>query len=218
MFHSGLEAECLINQIENETNLNFPVSREIMCSWLNMTEQLLYSDVVREMRSASVDFSHNIPLCELPFDGECEDFPRFSDICGIFAVSPDGERIELEQTTPLNMLRGVQRDLSYCFDGGVIRFSDDLTSVSDKFAGNKLRCREVIILRYVRPAPKSVISGRVIGEIMLPPEFCELIACRLRGEKYRLIGDDVLCAKWIGEYNSVLASFADFVSARRVQV
>lgn len=206
MFYSGISAQKIKESIEAETQINTEIPAELWCMWINMTEQLLYSDVICEMRYAELDFSDEVLFDELPFDDEFEDFPRFSDICGIFAVSGNGEKTELEESEPKSFFRGVQGEFSYLFDGGKIRISAD---------GDFER---LLILRYARPVPKRVISGLIIGEIMLPPEFCEMIVCRLRGEAFRLINDDVLCAKWIGEYNAHLENFKAFIDRRRAKV
>lgn len=48
--------------------------------------------------------------------------------------------------------------------------------------------------------------------VPLPYEFTELVRCKLRGEAYKLINDDALAAKWIGEYNTLLENFKVYIS------
>lgn len=51
------------------------------------------------------------------------------------------------------------------------------------------------------------------GVVPLPYEFTELVRCKLRGEAYKLINDDALAAKWIGEYNTLLENFKVYIAS-----
>lgn len=211
MYGCGIKAEEIISIVENETNSEPAVTRHAYCSWINATEQLLYSDIIREQRMSEIPFKKEVGFDELSCDLGCEDMPRFEDILRIYGVK-DGERVELEHSDIESVLRGVQADYSYYFDGKCIVINGEYDSV--------------IIVRIARPIPKRVIKTvvetdtieKVIGNIALPYEFAELLICKLRAEKYRLINEDELCAKWTDKYNFVLENFKQYVGARRSAV
>lgn len=205
MYHSGFFASDIIDSVRSETNDSFPVSLSSYVNWINMVEQLLYSDIVKEQRCAEMPFKKVISFGELPLDEACEDIPRFADIIHIYGITADGSSVELEFASAENVLRGVQADNAYYFDGHGINIC------ADGYA-------RLIVMWIARPAPKRVIGETVIGSIMLPPEFIELLICKLRAEKYRLTNDDALCAKWADEYNYHLLNFKNFVDARRPKV
>lgn len=65
---------------------------------------------------------------------------------------------------------------------------------------------------------KLVVKGRFgesfyVDAVPLPYEFVELVRCKLRGEAYKLINDDALAAKWIGEYNTLLENFKVYIAS-----
>jgi hypothetical protein len=205
MYHSGFFASDIIETVKSETNDSFPVSLVSYVNRINGVEQLLYSDIVKEQRLSEMPFKKVISFGELPLDEACEDIPRFADIIHIYGINADGSSVELEFSSAENVLRGVQADNSYYFDG------HDIKVCADGY-------ESLIIMWIARPAPKRVIGETVIGSIMLPPEFIELLICKLRAEKYRLTNDDALCAKWADEYNYHLLNFKNFVDARRPKV
>lgn len=206
MFDSGYPAETMIREVENETNLAFPVSRESYIAWINLCEQLLYSDIICEERTSELPFSDEIDVHGLSFCAYDEDAPRESDIHGIFFTDGTGQR-ECEHVTERDGLNGCHARYAYAFSGdGKIRFF-----VPDGTAGR------LTFIRYARPVPKRAMGEKVIGVIALPGEFSELMRCKLRAEKYRLMNEDLMCAKWANEYNYHLENFKAFIQARKSQ-
>ena len=202
MYHSGFFASDIIETVRSETNDNSSVSEVYFCNWINGVEQLLYSDVIKEQRFCEISFKDRIEFGELPIEAACEDVPRFDDIKHIYGITADGKKVEFEYATAESVFRGVQRDNSYYFNGHTIHIS---AKGYDK----------LIVLWVARPCPKRVMGGKILGSIMLPPEFIEMVYCKLRTEKYRLTNDDALCAKWAEEYNYHLLNFKNFIEARR---
>lgn len=206
MFDSGYPAEKLIEEVEKETNLAFPVTRESYASWLNLCEQGLYSDIIREEKAEEVPFAQGIDVRELSCDGFV-DMARPDDIRSVF-LTLDGKTEEVEKLSLENYLRGFGTGFVYACEGNrfVFRRSDERTDGTLTF------------IRTIRPIPKRVIGDAVTGTIMLPEEYLELMRCRLRGEKYRLMNEDVMCGKWISEYNYHLQMFTAFIEARRARL
>lgn len=207
MYSCGIRAEDIIEIVEGETNSEPAVTNHAYCAWINMTEQLLYSDVIREQRMCEIPFKSAVGFDDLSVDLGCEDMPRFEDILHIFAIK-DGEKVELEHSDATWVLRGIQADHSYYFNGNKI-------VINGSYDG-------LIIVRIARPIPKRVIKTgdveKVVGNIALPYEFVEMLICRLRSEKYRLLNEDELCAKWTDKYNYYLENFKQYVGARGASV
>ena len=211
MYSCGMKAEDIVSVVEGETNSAPAVTAHAYCAWINMTEQLLYSDIIREQRMCEIPFKSAVSFDDLSVDIGCEDMPRFEDILHIYGVK-DGERVELEHSEPTWVLRGVQADNSYYFNGHEIVINGIYDSL--------------IIVRIARPIPKRVVKttvnnqsvDKIIGSIALPYEFVEMLICRLRSEKYRLINEDELCAKWTDKYNYYLENFKQFVGVRSASV
>ena len=200
MYGCGITAEDIIKIVDGETNTSPSVTKEAYCAWINATEQLIYSDIIREQRMSEMPFKKEIGFDELSVDLGCEDMPRFDDVLRIYGVK-DGERIELEHSDIESVLRGVQADYSYYFNGKELVINGEYDSV--------------IIVRIARPIPKRVMGDKVIGNIALPYEFADIILCKLRSEKYRLINEDELCAKWTDKYNYALENFKQYIGVRR---
>lgn len=206
MFDSGYRADELIKDIESESNMAQSVSAAAYCSWINNFEQLIYSDIICEEREATKEFSEEIPLCSLCFDAAFEDIIRPEDIYKVY-IYENGLYTELEKTKPSRILSGLQSAYSYYTD-----------AFSIKLFPGKQKPESVKIIYFARPVPKTVAAGKVIGNIALPAEFLEMLKCRLRGEKYRLIGEDELCAKWINEYNRYIEDFKQYISERKAGI
>jgi hypothetical protein len=94
MYHSGFFASDIIETVKSETNDSFPVSLSSYVNWINMVEQLLYSDIVKEQRLSEMPFKNVISFGELPLDEACEDIPRFADIIHIYGINADGSSVE----------------------------------------------------------------------------------------------------------------------------
>ena len=84
----------------------------------------------------------------------------------------------------------------YTVEDGVLRFTPT-------WNGHSLH---LIYRRRPRPFTETD-EGRTIP---LPEEYLSLLRAKLRGEIYKLANEDVLSAKWLGEYNSILPAFAAY--------
>lgn len=204
MFDSGYSAEKLVEEIENETNMTYPVTRECYLEWINLCEQSLYSDIIREEAVDEAPYAEKLSVWDIPCEHSCMDSLRPDDIRGVY-LCVGGKRHELEYITNEHYLRGLGTPYAYAKNGNNLFFR----CPNEKTDGT------LLFLKTVRPAPKRLNAGKITGTILLPAEFVELVRCRLRGEKYRLMNEDSLCAKWINEYNSHLETFKEYIEERR---
>lgn len=207
MFDSGYPVERLISEVEKETNLAFPVTRESYVSWYNLCEQGLYSDIIQEEKTECTDYKSELCLSDIPVNDSYADFMRPDDVRNVF-LEVNGKKHEMEHVSLENYLRGIGAAYAYAKEGNRFLFRKPGGT-----EGGKLT-----FLRFVRPVPKRVIGETVTGTVMLPEEYLELMRCRLRGEKYRLMNEDVMCAKWINEYNYHLQMFTAFIESRRARL
>ena len=207
MFDSGYPVERLISEVEKETNLAFPVTRESYVSWYNLCEQGLYSDIIKEEETECTDYKSELCLSDIPANDEYSDFMRPEDIQAVF-LEEGGKKHEMEHISLKNHLRGIGAAYAYAVDGGRLLFRRPGGTVDGTLH----------FLRVLRPVPKRIVGDTVTGTVMLPEEYLELMRCRLRGEKYRLMNEDMMCAKWINEYNYHLQMFTAFIESRRARL
>lgn len=207
MFDSGYPVEKIVSEVENETNLAFPVTRENYVSWYNLCEQGLYSDIIKEEKTEETGYLQELYIDDIPVCDVYTDIMRSDDVQGVF-LETNGKKRELEHVSLKNYLRGIGSAYAYATEGKrfIFRRADGGTD------------GKLIFLRRVRPVPKRLIGETICGTVMLPEEYLELVRCRLRSEKYRLMDEDVMCAKWINEYNYHLQMFTEFIEARRAKL
>ena len=90
MFDSGISAKELINELKNEVDIAVEIPDSSYVSWLNSTEQLLYSEIIQEKKERIVRVSAYVLGEFTDFLGVFEDMrnadkPRFEDIQAIYA-------------------------------------------------------------------------------------------------------------------------------------
>lgn len=207
MFDSNYPAQKVIDEVKNEVNIGADISTEQYMSWINMVEQLLYSDIIKEQRVTETAYSPVLYILDMPHEST-DDVPRPQDIRHVYLKKADGKVMELEHSDYTTVLSHISETNAYVIDGGKIHVYSMLAEDEDS----------LLVVRYARPYPKFIISDNVVGNISLPVEYVEMVRCRLRGERYRLLNEDALCAKWINEYNAHLEDFKNYISARRATV
>ena len=206
MFNSGIKADNLINELNEEAVISPAIEDEKYVSWINALEQMLYSDIIKEQKQKDckitftpTDSRHAIELSE--FNGAEEDEVRFEDIIAVFY----GEK-QLIKTTLTS---------SYIFKDCYFKLSDKLyIDASDNLKDDEQSKEvEVYVSYIVRPALKS--KNSLSSDIMLPAEFIDLMKSYLRAEAYKIANEDELCAKWTNEYNVLLESFKIWIASRQ---
>ena len=90
---------------------------------------------------------------------------------------------------------------------GFYTVTNDMILLSD---GKNDRLRVIYLVRPLRYHEESESTV-----IPLPDEFIPMLAARVRGEAYRLAGEDELAAKWLAVYNAGLADFYDYLAVRQ---
>lgn len=198
MFDSKITAAALIDGLRTEADITIPLPDESYISWLNATEGLLYSEIIREQGKLElsgidknvIDISDlSVPETEAPI--------RFEDIHAVYA---DG--VQLVKTS---------------LASGAI-FSDSFYKTENNIGLSLKKTPQTIkIIYFVRPAPKTA-ENMDAQTVKVPAEFTDLVKAKLRGEAYKIANEDGLAAKWINDYNVLVDSFKVWIQARQTGI
>lgn len=198
MFDSGIKAKDLIADLKNEIDVALPIPDSYYVIWLNETEQLLYSEVIREQQiSEPENGDKRILIKDLPLhDSAEEDSIRAGDIYTIYA---DGVQLTKVNRAVAHLFKNI-----YYYDGKYLEIVTQADSVGT-----------IRLIYFVRPIPKKIANGLISEDtIKLPPEFISLISAKIRGEAYKLANEDAIAAKWLNDYNALLENFKMWISNR----
>lgn len=203
MFDSGLSAAELVKQVRGEADISFPIPDESFYRWITAVEQLLYSELIQERRMITLDCAGKgyeygrFPLSDLAAEPRTADI-EFRDIFKVYAVY-GGKAVELSKTDTVSGFVFYDKNL-YWENGGDVNYSTVDGYISDTIA----------VIYVVRPA----LHKDGTANVMFPPEFIELVACKLRGEAYKISNEDALSAKWMASYNTELDNFKVWISGK----
>lgn len=199
VFDSKITAKAFISTIKSEIDVALPISDESYIAWLNAVEQMLYGSVIKEQGIYETDVLETIDL-PLFMEGECD--IRFEDIVAVYAEASLMKKIQLLKVTAAN--GHTFRDVYY--------------KNGDKLCMNiSFPCDTAKVVYIRRPIVKTPDNYGEIN-VMMPVEFMELIAAKLRGEAYKLANEDSIAAKWINDYNALLQDFVAWCSNKRAKV
>lgn len=195
MFDSGIKVSDLIERIKNEADISYPIPDSNYVSWLNSVEQLLYTELIGEQGKIELDgisdsvvgiSSLNVP--------NGENAVRFEDIHAVYA-----DKTQLILST---VASGVIFPNTYYKIQGDIGLSLSKTPS---------RLTIVYIVRPELKTPENMSEKNV----MLPVEFIDLAAAKLRGEAYKIANEDAIAAKWMNDYNVLLETFKVWLSGKQ---
>lgn len=193
MFNSGISVKEIITELRDEVDIALEIPMTTYLLWLNSTEQLMYSEIIKEQREIKVAN----PTTPISFDGltvsEDEAPIRFEDIHAVYA-----DDVQLMKSTLSS---------GHIFPDTFYKHNDDLGFNSP------YKTKELKIIYFARPKVKE----SEVGNIMLPIEFVELVKAKMRGEAYKLANEDGLAGKWLNDYNILLENFKVWCNSRASQ-
>lgn len=195
MYHSGVTVGQLIVEMQEEVDIAGVVPASAYYRWISSLEALLYSDVLLFDRQASLTAVDGFLDLSLLTVGDGERAVLFDDVRKVYI---DGE--ELTRSGRVG---------AYQFDEEKSIYYPDENGIRVSVYGEGGDETYDIIWRVI-PAPKTGDGD----EVMLPMEWLDMVMARLRGEAYKVANDDEQAAKWLGDYNTQLASFREWAAVR----
>lgn len=195
MYDSNVTIKELINMLKSEVDVVSDIQDDYVCRWVSSLEQLLYEDVLKFYRTTTVTLQNGSFSISLLEKGEGEKAPIFDDIVKVY-----DETDELVRSGAIAAHQFKDDKAIYYLDGNDVKVK--LFTNSDS----------LYVICKVRPEIKTNVNG---GTIKLPYEWLEMVLARVRGEVYKLAGDNDNAAKWLNDYNTQLESFKVWVSERQ---
>jgi hypothetical protein len=190
VFESGIAAQTFVTSLRAEIDVAPDINTSDYFNWIDETEQLLYSEVIREIHI----YTEQNPASPIQFTAMTApgaDTPIFEDIYAVHA----GDTQLLKSTAV----------------GGL--FPDTYWKQDDALYFNA-QTELIKVYYFIRPALKSPAPANTIK---LPVQFLPLIRAKLRGEAYKLVNEDNTAAKWLNDYNALLEQFKQFIAERQAQ-
>lgn len=225
MFDSGISVKDLVEELKNtEIDIALAIPNKTYVEWLNSLQQLVYTEIIKEQKSAHIsnmpsnDDEITFPDTEIQPIG-IEDFvPDYSlkspvDISKI-SIS-DNENAPRFEDIHAVYADGVQLIKSTVTSGVIFpnTFYKENNNIGFNVANGPL---EVTVVYFVKPALVTVTETDEINDanVMLPIEFIDLAKAKLRGEAYKLANENDPAAKWLNDYNILLETFKAWISAK----
>jgi hypothetical protein len=196
MYHSGVTVADAIAMLSNEVDIVGDIPASSYLRWVSALEQLIYSDLIADERSATLSVSPEYTLgLNSVSTVQGEKKPTFDDVRKVYR---DGE--ELTRV-------GLATAHQFGDEKAVYFKKGDYIGVSE-YAGNAGDIMTVI-WRCV-PTVKTKDSE----EILVPYEWLDMVLAKMRGEAYKIANDDAQAAKWLGDYNAQMESFRLWAAER----
>ena len=193
MFDSGKAVALLIYEIQAETNIAPEIPESTYIDWINTLEQLCYTEIIKEQREIEIQYPTSpISISSLTVS-EDEEPIRFEDIYTIYA-----DHVQLTKTTLTS---------GQVFPNTFFKKNNDIGFSVDSAVKN------MKILYFVKPKVKNLL----VGNVMLPVEFIDMVKAKLRGEVYKLANEDALASKWLNDYNVMLDNFKTWCNNKSSQ-
>lgn len=199
IYDAGITNASLITDIKAEADISVTIPDSVYIRHLNALYQFIYREYIVSEAGEEVpaDESGAFTLADLTPAAD-EDDVVFDDIMHVYLV--DDDYYELLKTTHTNSLTcGVP--CYYRDNNDEIAIANVDADVSDYY-----------VVRQPRPA--FIETAADANNVPLPYEFVQLAVAKLLGEVYKVANDDVLSAKWLNEYNSILEDFKVWLSTR----
>lgn len=200
MYDSGITAESLVAMVQAEADISITIPTDSWYRWINETEQTLYTEIIKEYKSAKITSPTSPVAMTSIAPAATENQAIFEDIYKVYA---DGKELQKAKS----LISGLS------FKGYKSVWYKENDGIGFSLANNDTAA-ELTVIYAVRPALKAVADEtHPSTDICLPIEFVELMACRLRGEAYKLANDDGQSGKWLADYNGYVENFKVWVKS-----
>lgn len=196
MYDSKMTLSEVIASLESEVDIASSIPSSSVARWVSSLEQLIYSDILKFYRSHDVNLSdERFKISDLTSrSGEAQ--TTFDDIIKVY----DGTD-ELVRAGAVAAYQFENDKSIYWQDGEDVQVR--LFTISDTLH----------VICKVRPKIKD--SSSMSDTVKVPFEWIELVLSKVRGEAYKIAGDDEQSAKWLNDFNTQLESFKAWVNERQ---
>lgn len=204
MFDSGVKASDFIAALKTEADIAPDIPDMYFVDWLNYVEQTLYDNVIKEENAASYSVpadtgdDKGFRFYSAEYDDIDQNAPvRFEDIVSVTFAT--------RGLTKVSMNTGEKKLFPYCYyREGEESFKCYIPATIGT----------LVVVYTVRPTPKT-ITNIATQNIMVPPEFLDLVRAKLRGEAYKFANEDALAAKWLNDYNQQIEYFRAWIASNK---
>ena len=200
MYDSGVTAKAFIGTLDEEIDIALEIPDASKYRWLSAVEQFVYTEVLKEYVSATVDLSQNetdfVDLSLLPVPSGAM-APTYDDVIRVFGENGQ----EIMKSGPTAAYEFPERDLYHMSPHGNIA----LHTREEQW--------QVTVVYRVRPAVKTEDNAEVLT-VALPVEYLDMAGAKIRGEAYKIANEDGLAAKWLADYNQQMENFKIWAASR----
>ena len=199
MLHSSATVGKLLEQVEKDMGLYTELDRTVYLDALNECLCRVYHEVIDEREAVTcVSKEGKIPYSDISVKSG-QDAVRATDIR---SVRYDEKPL---QYLPPDRYAAVKTP-----DG------DFYTLKKDGIYLTPTRSTASLHVTYT-VRPQRFGTGDLNGGVPFPNEYLYVLRAKMRGEAYKLVGEDALAAKWLTEYNEGIAAFAAVYGTKRGQ-
>ncbi len=197
MYDSNVSVKGVSKVLESEVDIRGTLDDGAIARWISSLEQLLYTDIIKDYRTATVNLidDERFDLDDITPDDDSRAV-TFDDIVKVY-----DETDELVKCSPIAAHQFAEEKAIYWHEGNVC------------YA--KLLRDGVTQLRVIYRAHPSIKVGDSDDTVKVPYEWLEMILSKVRGEAYKIAGDDAQAAKWLNDYNTQLESFKAWIAERQ---
>lgn len=200
MYDSKTKLSDLVDIVKGEVDIEPAISEGACARWVSSLEQQLYTDIVSFYRPFDVTLVTEDDVSGFALSSidtvTGEDEIRFDDIVKLYDNGHEAVKCGAIAAYQFEDEKSI-----YWQEGEMVRVS--FTSGGDK----------AHIIARIRPAIKTKDDSS--DTVKVPYEWLDMVLAKIRGEAYKLAGDDAQAAKWLGDFNAQLESFKAWVSLRQ---
>lgn len=201
MYKSTYTSTDIYDMLCEEVDISTAISAPRCARWISSLEQLLYADVIKDYRTATVNLldGDTFDLDEISPDNNSRAV-AFDDIAKVY-----DEDEELVKCSPI---------AAHQFKGEKAIYWREGDSCYAKLLRSGVE--KLTVIYKAMPALKVNDEGDATKALVcIPDEWIELVLSKVRGEAYKLAGDDAQAAKWLNDYNAQLESFKVWIAERQ---
>lgn len=227
MFYSDITARQLIEDIRDEADIAIPIPNRSYLQWLNTAEQLLYSEIIKDVHYAECtlqggkEFLGPVNLSEFSNLADTEreniDVMRTTDIESVYVFgSSNGQN-------PQSLVSGRGTELICTSNANAEFFNNSYHWLNN---GICVHCKDLkgfndvvlTVYYYARPKKKLLTEDGDIpeDEVCIPVEWLELIKAYVRGQAYLVANEFTLSGNWLNVYNSLVENFKQYCELRKI--